>query len=117
MVTLVLSGLILGGCAGGGWPVASVSSPVTPETAPAHSLAGSFLISGQAMRDHRPAVARRHVEFLLQRAATDRAVQFRSFAVLFDNDDFAGAVALAKRAENRRPGNPMLALTLAVDAI
>ena len=69
------------------------------------------------MRDHRPAVARRHVEFLLKRAATDRAVQFRSFAVLFDNDDFAGAVALAQRAEKRRPGNPMLALTLAVDAI
>ena len=116
-VILVLSGLILGGCAGGGWPAASVSSPVTPETAPARSLAGSFLISGQAMRDHRPAVARRHVEFLLKRAATDRAVQFRSFAVLFDNDDFAGAVALAQRAEKRRPGNPMLALTLAVDAI
>ena len=69
------------------------------------------------MRDHRPAVARRHVEFLLKRAATDRAVQFRSFAVLFDNDDFVGAVALAQRAEKRRPGNPMLALTLAVDAI
>ena len=76
-----------------------MSSPVTPETAPARSLAGSFLISGQAMRDHRPAVARRHVEFLLKRAAADRAVQFRSFAVLFDNDDFAGAVALAQRAE------------------
>ena len=90
---------------------------MTPETAPARSLAGSFLISGQAMRDHRPAVARRHVEFLLKRAAADRAVQFRSFAVLFDNDDFAGAVALAQRAEKRRPGNPMLALTLAVDAI
>ena len=114
---MVLSGLILVGCAGGGWPEASVSSPVTPETAPARSLAGSFLISGQAMRDHQPAAARRHVAFLLSRAAADRAVQFRGFAVLFDNDDFAGAVDLARRAESGRPGNPMLALTLAVDAI
>ena len=47
-------------------------------------------------------MARRHVEFLLKRAATDRVIQFRNFAVLFDNDDFAGAVALTREA-TRQP--------------
>lgn len=115
---LALTGFVLAGCAGGGaWPGSTASSPAATAPAPARSLAGSFLISGQAMRDHRPAVARRHVAFLLDHAATDRAVQFRAFAVLFDNDDFAAAVELARSAEAGRPGNPMLALTLAVDAI
>ena len=97
---------------------AAVSAPTVAaaEVLP-RSLAGSYLVGSQAMRQFDSGIAQQHIDFVLNAEPENRAVLTKAFAVSFDNNAYNRAFALARIFDVSEQKNPLISLALAVEDI